>query len=111
MTNIRRRRHPCATLDPVRSVAIAMAESAADAATRLASRVSIWIARAGLPAEEAAEAHRAAGRARAAAAAAARTDDTAGAWDQARTAWAALATVEEADARVTAAIARSITGE
>lgn len=87
-----------------RLAAIADAHTAAETAAMLATRCAEWVVRAGLGEDDAAEAVRAAVRARHAAdtaASAATLDET---WEAARLAWAAVSSAMEADARVTSAI-------
>jgi hypothetical protein len=90
-----------------RLAAIADAHAAAETAGRIAWLCAEWAMRSGAGEDDAAEAVKAAVRARQAADVAehAKFDD---AWQAARLAWAAVSTVNEADERVKAAIVESL---
>jgi hypothetical protein len=84
------------------------AQTAADRAAEVAREAYDWAVRLDAGADDAVEASRAAVRARHAAEAAANAADQAAAQDLARLAWAALASAEEASARVNAAVAEKL---
>jgi len=88
--------------------AIAAAQAAAERASVIAADTSVWAGHCGVGEDDAAEATRAALRARLAAEEAERATDVDQAWEIARRAWAAAASGEEASARVTLAIAESL---
>lgn len=87
-----------------RLAAIADAHTAAETAGMLATQCAEWAMRAGIGEDDAADAVRAAVRARQAADAAASGGSLDDRWESARLAWAAVSSAMEADARVTAAI-------
>jgi hypothetical protein len=93
---------------PALLVAIADAEAAADAATRIASDCSQWAMEADAGYDDAAEAMRSALRARETAQQAARCSTAHEAWSYARLAWAAVTSATEASARLNTTLAESL---
>jgi hypothetical protein len=89
-------------------VAIADARTAAETAARIARATAYWAVRSDLAADDATEVLAAAVRARQAADTAEFATTPEQAWLAARAAWAAVTTAEEADRRVTSAIAESL---
>lgn len=89
--------------------AIADARAASDAAARLAHSAANWASYSDLAIDDAAEIWAAATRARLSAEAAEIAPTADEAWEAARAAWAAVTTAQEADARMTATIADSLT--
>lgn len=89
--------------------AIADARAASDAAARLAHSAANWASYSDLAIDDATEIWAAASRARLAAEAAEIAATADEAWDSARAAWAAVTTAQEADARMNATIADSLT--
>jgi len=91
-----------------RIVAIADAHLAAATAQRLAAVSQRWASQAGAGEDDALEVAAAAGRAKRAAEQAEQSKNDDDAWAAARLAWAAVTTAREADERVKAAIAESL---
>jgi len=89
-------------------VAIADARAAAETAARIARATAYWAVRSDLAADDATEVLAAAVRARQAADRSEFAATPEEAWTAARAAWAAVTTAEEADRRITSAIAESI---
>jgi len=94
--------------DARRLVAMADAQSAADAAARIAADAARWASEAGVGEESAWEAACCAMRARHAAEQCERSDSIAAAWSCARLAWAATNSAVEARARLDATIAERL---
>jgi len=90
-------------------VAILDARTAADTAARVAQSASEWATRSELAIDDATEVWAAAARARLAAERAEIAATAEEAWAAARAAWAAVTSAQEADARINAAIAESLT--
>ena len=91
--------------EQIRRTAVADAQRAAEVAAEIANHSAIWSMRSELGEDDAAEAIRAAQRARQAAERAEHATRYADAIVEARSAWAAVASAAEADARLVAAIA------
>lgn len=106
----RKKAEPAAAKEPHQSriVAIADAHLAAATAQRLAAVSQRWAAQSGAGEDDALEVVAAAQRAKRAAEQAEQSGNDDDAWAAARLAWAAVTTAREADERVKAAIAESL---